>query len=608
MMKLDFIPIDKLFVDATNMRHGRKHPDVSDILPSVRKRGVLQTLLVRPANDDGLFGISAGRRRFRAATIVAGERQGEAGADPEPYLVPCGILDDGDDADALEASMLENMARLDPDEVSQWESFVRLVKEGRTPEEIGLTFALPDLAVRRVLALGNLLPRIRDLYRREEIDVPSIRMLTLASKRQQQAWLALHDDPEAHCPTGRRLKTWLFGGREIKVEFALFNMAEVGLETVSDLFGEDTFFADTEAFWAAQDAAIEVRRDLYLAEGWSDVILLPRDAYFASWQYEKRAKRKGGMIFVETRASGEVIFHEGLIDRHAALKAERNESATPVAKTPRAELTSTLTTYCDLHRHAAVRAVLADAPATALRLMVAHVIVGSSLWRVQIEPHATNSDAVRESVETCLGETAFDGHRRHVLDLLGFDAERPHVVRSRDNQEELVAVFRRLLALPDLDVLAIIAVVMGETLVSGHAVIEALGVHLSVEMADHWAADAVFFDLLRDKEVLRGIVAEVAGESVAAANANEKTKGLKQIVGDCLAGENGRAKVENWVPRWMVFPPSAYTDRGGVATVRAARIAAASLPAPWEPQPEGIALPAPDPDTPEPEADMPLAA
>lgn len=607
-MKLDFIPIDKLFVDATNMRHGRKQPDVSDILPSVRKRGVLQTLLVRPANDDGLFGISAGRRRFRAATIVAGERQAEAGADPEPYLVPCGILDEGDDADALEASMLENMARLDPDEVSQWESFVRLVKEGRTPEEIGLTFALPDLAVRRVLALGNLLPRIRDLYRREEIDVPSIRLLTLASKRQQQAWLALHDDPEAHCPTGHRLKAWLFGGRDIKVAFALFDLAEVRLETVSDLFGEDTFFADTEAFWAVQDAAIAERRDLYLAEGWSDVILLPRDAYFASWQYEKRAKRKGGMVFVETRASGEVVFHEGLIDRHAALKAERNENAAPVAKTPRPELTTTLTTYCDLHRHAAVRAVLADAPATALRLMVAHVIVGSSLWRVQIEPHATNSDAVRESVETCLGETAFDGHRRHVLDLLGFDAERPHVVRSRDNQEELVAVFRRLLALPDPDVLAIIAVVMGETLVSGHAVVEALGVHLNVEMADHWAADAVFFDLLRDKEVLRGIVTEVAGESVAAANANEKTKGLKQIVGDCLAGDNGRAKVEHWVPRWMAFPPSAYTDRGGVATVRATRIAAASLPAPWEPQSAVIALPAPDPDTPEPEAEVPLAA
>src|SRR3546814_7329166 len=64
-----------------------------------------------------------------------------------------------DDADAIEASLIENMARLDPGEVTQWESFVRLVKEGRKVEDIAATFGLPDLAVKRVLALGNLLDR-----------------------------------------------------------------------------------------------------------------------------------------------------------------------------------------------------------------------------------------------------------------------------------------------------------------------------------------------------------------------------------------------------------------------------------------------------------------
>ena len=65
-MKLEFLPLDKLFVDKTNMRAGKKAPDVSDILPTIRKRGVLQPLLVRPADDDR-FGIVAGSRRFRAA-------------------------------------------------------------------------------------------------------------------------------------------------------------------------------------------------------------------------------------------------------------------------------------------------------------------------------------------------------------------------------------------------------------------------------------------------------------------------------------------------------------------------------------------------------------
>jgi ParB family chromosome partitioning protein len=126
-MKLDFLPLDKLYVDKANMRFAKRPPDVSDILPSVRKRGILQTLIVRPGEEDR-FGILAGARRFRAGQIVAGERTDADVPDPEPFLFPCAILEAGDDAAAIEASLIENMARLAPDEVTRWESFVRLVK------------------------------------------------------------------------------------------------------------------------------------------------------------------------------------------------------------------------------------------------------------------------------------------------------------------------------------------------------------------------------------------------------------------------------------------------------------------------------------------------
>lgn len=83
-------------------------------------------------------------------------------------------MDDGDDADALEASLIENLARLDPDEVSQWETFSRLVKQGRTVPDIAATFGITDLKVKRILALGDLLPKIREAYRREEIDAETV--------------------------------------------------------------------------------------------------------------------------------------------------------------------------------------------------------------------------------------------------------------------------------------------------------------------------------------------------------------------------------------------------------------------------------------------------
>ncbi|MCX8478000.1 MAG: ParB N-terminal domain-containing protein [Sphingomonas sp.] len=608
-MKLDFIPIDKLFVDKANMRHGRKAPDISDILPTIRARGVIQPLLVRPADNDR-FGIVAGSRRYHASLAVAAERRGEGDPDPEALLLPCGILDAGDDAAAIEASMIENFARLDPDEVSRWESFVRLVKQGKTVEDIAATFGLPDLAVRRVLALGNLLPRIRDLYRREAIDAATVRHLTMASKRQQQAWLALHDDPEAYCPTGHQLKAWLFGGSTIKAAHALFDVEASGAATVADLFGEDKWFADPDAFWTLQNAAIDARRAAYLEAGWSDVVIVPPGQHFQSWEYEKTPKRKGGRVYIVVRASGEVAFHEGYLTRSEVRRRERGEAPESGRKPARPEVSGTMQDYIDLHRHAAVRAALTGFPHVALRLMVAHAVLGSPLWGVRVEPQATRNDAVRESVETCRGETEFDEKRRAVLGVLGFDPERETVVRNRLDDCALVRLFLRLLDLPDPAVMDVIAIVMGETLASGSAAVAAVGEQLGVAMADWWQADPVFLELIRDREVLLRIVAEVAGERVAEANAKEKGRTLKAIVADHLEGANGRARVERWVPGWMAFPATAYTVRGGVGSVRAAALVAAARVEDDEPEPSGpgalLALPAPDSE-PEPVPE-PLAA
>lgn len=570
-MKLDFIDLGKLSVSKANMRYARKAPDVADILPTVRSRGVIVPLLVRPGSVPSEAGgcepegyeIVAGARRFHAARLVA-EESGHA----EP--VPCAILEEADDADAVEASMIENMARLDPDEVSQWESFVRLVKEGRSLDDIAATFGLPVAMIRRVLALGNLLPRIRDLYRRERIDGASVRHLTMASKSQQKAWLALHDDPDVHAPTGHQLKSWLFGGQSIKAAHALFDIEASVVATVADLFGEDRYVTDADAFWLAQNVAIEARRDTYLADGWAEVVIVPASAPFQSWEYERAPKRKDGRVYIDVRASGEVVFHEGYITAKEARRTAAGGAEDGVHKVARPEVTGTMQAYIDLHRHAAVRAMLTGHPKVALRLLVAHLIAGSHLLRATPEPQATQSDAVRESVETCRAETLFDEKRRAVLALLDLDADEPTVTGG---SADLAALFQRLIDLPDRAVMDVVAIVCGETLAAGSSAVEAAGRQIGVDMADWWQPDEAFFTTLRDREVLGGIVAEMAGEAVAAANRGEAGKTLKAIVIDHLAGTNGRTQVERWVPRWMTFPPAAYTDRGGVRSVEAAAAA-----------------------------------
>lgn len=470
------------------------------------------------------------------------------------------------------------------DEVTQWETFTRLVKEGRELDDIAATFGLPDLTIRRVLALGNLLPRIRSLYAAEKIDRVTVRHLTLASKSQQRDWLALFDDPDANVPTGHQLKAWLLGGQSIPSRVALFDLEAYKGATIADLFGDDRYFADPDSFWEAQNAAIEVRRAAYLDEGWSDVVIVSPSDHFQSWEYEKTPKRKGGRVYVDVRSTGEVTFHEGYLTRKEAQRAARADGPEP-AKIARPEVTSTLQAYVDLHRHAAVRAALLGHPGVALRLLVAHSIGGSHLWRVTPEPQSTRNDEVRESLETSRGEAVFDERRRAILDVLGVSAEEPTVTGGNGDDYGVAGIFHRLVDLPDAIVMEVIAVVMGETLACGSAAVAAAGMQIGIDMADWWEADSAFFSLLRDKEVLSRIVAEVASETVATANAGEKAKVLKRIATDHLAGADGRAKTDRWVPRWMGFPASAYTQRGGVGTVAAHARAEAARPS----APEAVA-------------------
>ena len=167
-----------------------------------------------------------------------------------------------------------------------------------------------------------------------------------------------------------------------------------------------------------------------------------------------------------------------------------------------------------------------------------------------------------------------------MLAVLNFDSDEPSVTLGHEPRNGVSGLFQRLLELPDAVVMEVLGIVMAETLASGTGLIETIGLHLGVKMADYWVADDAFYGLIRDREVLIAILSEVGGASVAEAHAAEKGKTIKSIINDCLTGDKGRASVDHWVPRWMAFPPSAYTQRGGVATV------AAAIRAAWLAEPE----------------------
>jgi ParB family chromosome partitioning protein len=314
-------------------------------------------------------------------------------------------------------------------------------------------------------------------------------------------------------------------------------------------------------FWALQNRAIADKRDTLLKSGWSEVVILEVGDRFQQYEHVRIAKKKGGKVFIAVSHDGAVEIFDGWLTQKDAKKlakqAEKVASDTGKQKSScgSAVISQALENYLDLHRHAAVRLALIANPAIAFRLAVSHMVASSGNWNVKRDPQTTRNPAIRASIENSVTEAAFADEQRAVYALLGWQENDEDDVFIR---RETCAVFATLLDLSEPDVLRIAAFFMAASLASGSDVVDDVGARLNVDARTHWQPDDTFFDLIRDRATMNALVAEVAGEAMAKANIAEKVKTQKQIVRDCLAGANGRVKVEGWLPRWLAFPFGTY--------------------------------------------------
>lgn len=550
---LHHIPLDQLTVSKFNVRkHGPK--DVASLAASVAALGVLQPLLVR-AHDDG-YEIVAGQRRYLAVKSLRGR-------DDDPMELPCVVLDADDDAAAIEASLAENIERLPMDEMDQHEAFLALRRKGLSELDIAAHFGISEQIVKRRLALAALIPDVRRLYRQGEIDPKTLHLLTLATKDRQKAYVALAADPEQTPPPFWQLKAWLLGGAEISTKVALFDEALYGGPIATDLFGEERYFTDAEEFWRLQNAAIAEVRDTLLAAGWREVHVVPPSERFREWDHEAVSKAKGGAVYLDVAPDGGVTVHKGLrprSERRRATCAAKHGDTTGAERVTieRPEMSAPLANTVDILRHGAIRLAVAQAPAIGLRLALAHLLGGSRLWTVEVEPQTPHNEAIATWRDGVATEAAFDDLRRAAIAKLGLNDET--LVAPDATGDRTVTIFAQLQDMGDKDVIALLAVAMAETLAMGTGLIDTLGQVLAVDVGLHWQPDDLFFDLAKDREAVSGMLIEVIGETAARGYLTETGTKKKAIIRKALAGE-GRAKVDGWLPGYLQFPQAQYTER-----------------------------------------------
>ena len=151
---LKFIPFSQLHISELNMRHSETAPEIDDIVPSVRERGIRQPLIVRREGGTAKapkYGIVAGRRRHFCLAAIAAD--GIEIAD-----VPCCVMDAKDDALAIETSIIENVARLAPTEMEQYEAFKVLAIRARAWMILPLSLASLPIRLNAAWPLGHLFP------------------------------------------------------------------------------------------------------------------------------------------------------------------------------------------------------------------------------------------------------------------------------------------------------------------------------------------------------------------------------------------------------------------------------------------------------------------
>jgi ParB family chromosome partitioning protein len=141
--ELRSLPVEMISPNPQQPRQTFDEEALVALADSIRARGILQPVLVRPL-PGGLYELIAGERRWRAAQLAGSE------------VIPAIVRHD-DDAASLEMALVENMAREDLNPVEEARACAALTEEmGLSREEVGQRVGRSRVAVSNLIRLLDL--------------------------------------------------------------------------------------------------------------------------------------------------------------------------------------------------------------------------------------------------------------------------------------------------------------------------------------------------------------------------------------------------------------------------------------------------------------------
>lgn len=200
------IALDKLVASDANVRRIKAGVSVEDLAEDIARRGLLQSLSVRPVVDDqgaekGQFAVSAGGRRLAALRLLVKQKRLAKNA-----AVPCIVKTDGIEE---EDSLAENTMREALHPLDQFRAFKNLQDQGVTIDEIAARFFVGAPVVRQRLKLAAASQKLLDLYVAEELSLEQLMAFCVTDDhaRQEEVWETLNRSYNKEPYTIRRMLT-----------------------------------------------------------------------------------------------------------------------------------------------------------------------------------------------------------------------------------------------------------------------------------------------------------------------------------------------------------------------------------------------------------------
>ncbi|MBI6629498.1 ParB/RepB/Spo0J family partition protein [Pontibaca salina] len=161
------VPIEKLQANPNQPRRRFQQEDLDDLTASVKEKGIIQPLIVRPIADD----------RYE---IVAGERRWRAAQRAQLHEIPV-IVRDFNDVEVLEVAIIENIQRADLNAVEEAAGYRQLMDSfGHTQEKMAEALGKSRSHIANLLRLLNLPDDVQEYLREGKLSAGHARALVTA--------------------------------------------------------------------------------------------------------------------------------------------------------------------------------------------------------------------------------------------------------------------------------------------------------------------------------------------------------------------------------------------------------------------------------------------